>query len=152
MKSRFAIALCVISAVMAAPTASAGVFSDELARCLVRSTSKSDKQQLMVWMFATYSLNPAISRYVSISRTERVHINKRTARLFERLIGEDCSSEASKALRYEGFRAFRKAFRVLGRIAGRQMASTPAVSEGMTKFIEYINMEHLRRGLKIDTR
>ena len=42
----------------AAPPAGAGVFSDDLSKCLVASTTTRDQTDLVRWIFATAALHP----------------------------------------------------------------------------------------------
>jgi hypothetical protein len=39
----------------------AGRFADDMAKCLVKSTSEGDKAELMRWMFSSMSLHPDLA-------------------------------------------------------------------------------------------
>ena len=47
------LALCL--PLLSSPSAVAGVYADELAKCLVRSTTDADKTYLVRWLFASVS-------------------------------------------------------------------------------------------------
>ena len=47
-----------VAAAFTGQNASAGVFADELSKCLVKSSSTDDRVLLVQWMFGALSLHP----------------------------------------------------------------------------------------------
>src|SRR5258706_11445451 len=82
---------------LASALALAGPYSDEMAKCLVKSTSDADKNMLEKWMFAAAALHPAVQSIASVSDAERNELNKSTARLVERLLTESSTSTRSSS-------------------------------------------------------
>jgi len=74
----------------------AGMFSDDLSRCLVESSTSSDKLILVKWMFIAISLHPAVKSMVSVSAEQLDNSNKEIADLFVKLLTETCVSGAVK--------------------------------------------------------
>ncbi len=115
-------------AFLAAQSATAGPYSDEMAKCLVASTSEADKNFLVKWMFAAAALHPAVKSISSISDAQRNELNVKTAKLFERLLTESCKSQVQTAIKYEGQSTIESAFQVLGQVAARGLFSDPSVN------------------------
>ena len=118
------LALCSVGA-------KAGVYTDDLSKCLVKSTSTNDRVQLVRWMFAMLSLHPAVKSFVSVPDQQRDAATKAAAGLFTRLLTADCRKEAVNALKYEGAAAIGASFQVLGQVASRDLMTDPNVSKGM---------------------
>ena len=80
MFRRRAAALIFAVGIAGAPlAAAAGPYGDDLARCLVRSTSPEDQTTLIQWMFAISSLNPAVKRLTSVTDAQRSDLNRQVA-------------------------------------------------------------------------
>ena len=137
----FALAL----AVLPSDPAGAGVYSDELAKCLVRSTTDADKTYLMRWLFASMSVHPAVRSIALVSDAERAELNKNAARLFEKLITETCMTQTQEAVKYEGPGTLQSSFEVLGAVAGRGLMSDPGVAKSMAEFANYLDKQKLER-------
>lgn len=119
----------------------AGPYSDGLARCLVRSTSDADKNDLVKWMFAAAALHPAVMSLASVSDQQRDQSTRNAAKIVERLLTESCRAEARDALKYEGRNTLESAFQVLGQVAGRGLFADPAVARNLAEFGKYIDQK-----------
>ena len=64
--SRALLGAAVMAIGLTGQNASAGVFADELSRCLVKSSSTDDRVLLVQWMFAALSLHPAVQPMISV--------------------------------------------------------------------------------------
>ena len=125
-------------------TVFAGPYSNELAKCLVRSTSEEDKNDLMKWMFAAFASHPEVKSMASISESQREELNEKTANLMVRLLTESCRSETEQALKYEGQGTLEASFQVLGSVAARGLMSHPDVINYMAGLDKYIDAEKLK--------
>ena len=121
--------------------AHAGVFTDDLSRCMVEKTSDSDKVQLSRWMFAAMSKDPSLSSMINISQADRDKLNKATADLFGRLMLKDCRSQTLAALKNEGPSAIGQAGQVLGSAAAHKLLSSPEADAELDKMAEYGDKE-----------
>ena len=130
-------------AALSSGPAVAGPYSDELAKCLVRSTTDADKTYLVRWLFASVSTHPAVRSIASVSDAERNELNRNAAKLFERLITESCKTQTQEAVKYEGPATLQSSFEVLGQVAGRGLLSDPAVSRSMAEFANYLDKQKL---------
>jgi hypothetical protein len=123
-----------------AGSASAGVYADDLGKCLAESSSPQDRAALVQWMFSGLSMNPAVKPMTDLTPQQRDTYNREAASVFERLLVRDCHSQAVKALKYEGNTAFQGGFEVLGRVAATTMMSEPAAAAELQRFISYMDM------------
>ena len=121
----------------------AGLFEDELTKCLVTSTNNRDTTKLIKWFFKVYSDHPEVSYMVDLSDREKKVIDKEMADLFTRLLSEDCLDESKKAQKYEGDIVFFNAFQILGQTAAQGFNNNPDVMKSINKFVELIEYEKL---------
>jgi len=132
-------------AVLSPGSAIAGPYSDDLAKCLVKSTTEADKNYLVKWMFAAAALHPAVKSIASVSDAERDELNKNAAKLFERLVTESCKTETQEALKYEGPSTLQTSFEVPVQVAGRGLLSDPAVARSLADFANYVDKKKLEQ-------
>jgi hypothetical protein len=109
----------------------AGVYTDDLSNCLVKSSNDTDRLVLVQWIFSGLSLHPAVQPLVSITTEQRDAFNEKVAALFSRLLVDDCRKEAIDALKHEGSAAFDASFQVLGQVASRDLMTEPHVAKGL---------------------
>ena len=121
----------------------AGPFGDEMAKCLVTSTSNRDRTKLVKWIFRVYGEHPEVSYMVDLSDREKKVIDKDVADIFTRLLSEDCLDETKKALDYEGDNVMFTAFQALGQVAAQGFNVNPIVERNINKFTEFIEYEKL---------
>jgi len=130
-------AVSLFMAALLSSAASAGVYTDDLTKCLVKSSSADDQILLVQWIFSAFALNPAVAPLSSISAEQREEINKRTAALTERLLTVDCHKESVAAIKYEGITAISSGFQALGEVASRGLMNDPKVAAGMGDLDKY---------------
>ncbi|MEO8196522.1 MAG: hypothetical protein ABI689_07340 [Thermoanaerobaculia bacterium] len=143
--------LVVASAVLACaavPPASAGVYSDALAKCLVASTTPRDQTDLVRWIFATAALHPGVSSIAAVSAEQRTAMARTVAELFERLLTESCRSQFSAAMQNEGNQTIEAAFQVLGQVAMRALMADPAVGKGFDEIDTFLHKEKIEAAAK----
>jgi hypothetical protein len=144
----FAIAIVFVSCSLDVSAALAGPYSDDLAKCFVRSTSDSDKMVFGQWMFAALSLNPSLSPMMSITQQQRDDLNHKATDYYQRLMFSDCRQQTVDALKYEGATAIGFSFQILGQVAARSLMSEPHAQEGMKVMRQNIDKEKLTALLK----
>ena len=119
---------------LAAQSATAGPYSDEMAKCLVASTSEADKNFLVKWMFAAAALHPAVKSISSISDAQRNELNVKTA------------------IKYEGQSTIESAFQVLGQVAARGLFSDPSVNGFIAQLGSHIDPKKMESVLGAPTK
>jgi hypothetical protein len=128
-------------------SAFAGLYTDEVSKCLVSSTTSADRNGLVRWMFAIASLHPEVSAIAIVAPETRDAANKEAAALFQRLLLEACKEPAKNALQYEGPGALDAAFSVLGQIAGRELFTNPEVAAAGGAMAQYLDSAKLQEEL-----
>ena len=122
----------------------AGVHTNDLAECLVDSTSRQDRAALVNWLFSAASFHPALSSNASVTRDQLDAANRDSAELFVRLLTDSCKSESEKALKFEGHASIQGSFQALGKIASEELFSDSAVMEAAAGLDEYLDKSRLR--------
>ena len=120
----FAIATTPVQAV-------AGPFADDMAKCLVKSTSDADRIDLMRWIFSAIAVHPDLAALAKISQQERDEINAKAGKLFSRLLFDSCRPELVAAVKNEGPETIQYAFNTLGQVATRGLFTDSHVIESM---------------------
>jgi len=126
----------------------AGPYSDDLAKCLVSSTSADDKSTLVKWVFSIASLHPALGSVSAVTASQRTQTDKDVAALFEALLTQRCKKQTQEAVRYEGETTIGTAFEVLGQAAMMELFADPAVAKGLGSFTEHMDPKKLDRILE----
>lgn len=124
--------------------AAAGPFADDMAKCLVNSTSPQDRTVLVKWIFSIIALHPDLSAMSSVSAKQRDDISRSAGALFQRLLVESCRSQTQLALQNEGQQTIQYAFQVLGQVATTGLFSDPHVAEGTKDLAKYLDEEKLK--------
>lgn len=131
--------LCMLACALLASPAYAGAYSDDLAKCLVSSTSQEDKAALVRWVFATAALHPDVASISSVSDSARDQMDRGIAALFQELLTERCRKQTMDAVRYEGGQAFQQSFGYLGQVAMQELMTDKQVGAGFSAFIKYVD-------------
>lgn len=128
----------------------AGMYADDLSRCLVEKTTVADKNALVRWVIATTTLHPAVQSIANVSVAERTRANRETALLFERLLTESCIAQTRQAAKYEGAAALQTGFQTLGQVAMAELFANPDVAKGLGELDKLIDAKKLQQALQAD--
>lgn len=129
----------------------AGPYADDMAKCLVNSTSPEDRTLLVKWIFSAISLHPDLASMSSISTQRRDELTKGAGALFQRLLLESCRSETQAAFQNEGPQTLQYGFQILGQVAVRGLMTDPHVLEGMKGLGKSMDEKKLKALLAPDT-
>ena len=141
---RSVVALFFLVLVGTSRFAAAGPFADDMAKCLVNSTSTADRTVLVKWIFSVIALHPDLSAMSSISAKQRDDLSRSAGALFQRLLVESCRSETQKALQNEGKQTIQYAFQILGQVATTGLFNDPHVAEGTKDLAKYLDEDKLK--------
>ena len=144
MKFKALSAMAACMAVFHGSTAIAGVFADDLGKCLVNSTTKEDRANLIRWLFVAASHHPAVKPIATVTPAQQEESDKQMGTLFMKLLTESCKAEAQKALQTEGPGTIQFAFEVLGKVAGQELFSSPEVAGNLKGLAKYIDPEKIK--------
>ena len=123
--------------------ATAGPYADDLAKCLVSSTTENDRIQLVRWMFSAASLHPAVEPISSVTAADLDAANKTIADLVVKLLTDSCRAQTKDAIKYEGSATLETAFSVLGQVAGQELFTSPEVAAAMAGLEHHMDAEKL---------
>jgi len=141
--------ITVFSVLILKQPAYAGPYSDDLTRCIVESTTATDRIEFVKWMFVAMSVHPAVKSLSSTSEEQLESENKKTADLFMRLLTVSCREKAEKAIKYEGNVAIQTSFKILGQISAQELFANPDVAKAINGLEEYFDEEKLKSSLGI---
>ena len=142
--------LAALGVCLAGNAAQASVFSDDLTRCLVVHTTPADSTVLMKWIFAAIALAPALKPMSNISETQQTAVAQDAAKLFGRLVAQDCRKETLLAIKSDGSSALVQSFQVLGSTAGRSIFQSPEAKAGLKSLSNYIKADPQILSLKAE--
>ena len=136
MKRLIAIAACAVS-LSATTQVRAGVYTDDLTKCIVKSADESDRAKLIEFIFAAMAADPAVAAMSNITPERRAGLGRDFTRLSERLLLVDCRKEAIEALKNEGNSVIEASFTVLGSVAMRGLMNNPATKATFASLNDY---------------
>jgi hypothetical protein len=147
MVRRMALLVLVLVAVAHGRCAFAGVYSDDLGKCLVAHTGDQDRVDLVKWIFAAVSVHPAVRDYVSMTDAQRASFIETAAGLSMRLMTDDCHKETVAAIKYEGNAAIESAFELLGSISMKGLMTQADVAKTMSAVGTYFEKNEKLKAL-----
>jgi len=134
-----------LALIVMATTANAGPFTDEMSKCLVRSTSEADKTLLIKWIFAAMATHPDVESLSSVTPEMGEQLNKETGKLVMRLLTRSCKTETRQAVEFEGEDTFKASFGVLGQVAMQGLMANGEVSNYFSGFEKHLDAKELQR-------
>ena len=123
---------------------SAGEATDRLSVCLVENTSSQDEINLIRWIVVAYGSHPEVSDLAQSSVLLETEVDIEVAKLFERLLSEDCSTETKTAIIIGGDAAIETAFSILGKVAAKSLTQDAQVSQRLEGFVRYIDFSSIQ--------
>ena len=130
----------------ASTKAEAGPYGDDLAKCLVNSTTSTDKRALVKWMFATAAQHPDVKPIAAVSTQQYDAFNKAIGTQFELLLTKTCRQQAQQAVKFEGESTIESSFQILGQAAARELFAYPSVAAGMADMTKHADS---RKGIPV---
>ncbi len=144
MKKQFLTILGALTLLTASVPGHAGLYADDMGRCLVSATSTKDKTDLVRWIFAVAALHPEVANIAAANASQRVELNRQAGKLFQRLLTEDCRKQTQEALKYEGAIAMQLSFQVLGQVAMQELMNHNAVRNGFSELSKYMDESKIK--------
>jgi hypothetical protein len=143
---KHSLSLCVACAFVfgCISSAWAGVYADDLGKCLVSATTKDDRSNLIRWLFVAAAQHPAVKPISVISPAQQDESDKAMGALIMRLLTDSCKTDAQKAIQYEGPVTIQIAFEVLGKVAGQELFSSPEVTANLKGLAKYIDADKIK--------
>jgi hypothetical protein len=115
--------------------------------CFLRSTSQSERLELMKFSFILFADHPAFKSVISATPDQKDEINEKVAIILNRLVTENCRLELQEALVHEGDAIFKESFTTLLEMSGKEasetLTSNPKYLEGFMKHINRLSNDFL---------
>lgn len=135
--------IAALVALATAPPGFAGLYTDDLSRCIVDSTTTEDRANLMKWVYIAMSQHPMVASLTTAKPADMDAANKIIGQLLTRLLTDSCVQKAKDAIRVEGAGAIQASFQVLGQVAASGLFSDPNVVKGMAGLEQYADKKKL---------
>jgi len=126
-----------------AATAHAGPLGDDLARCLVSSSTAQDKTEIVRWVFTAVAAHPAVKQMASVTDAQREAASKAMGDLITRLLTVNCADATGKAVRGEGLSSIDTSFAALGQAAIQDLFSDPGVGAALSSMEKYVDVKKI---------
>jgi hypothetical protein len=123
----------------ASQSAVAGLYTDDLSRCLVSSTTKEDRVVLVKWIFTALAQHPDVASLTTIDSANAESATKELGAMFMRLMTDVCGAKLVEAIKYEGTSALEQSFSVLGQVAARELMVHPDVLKSLTGLEKHLD-------------
>ena len=120
--------------------AQAGQTVDALSSCLVKSTTAADKTAVLQWTFSALAAHPDLKALSNVSAEQRNSLDQKFAQTVQRIIVEQCSSQAKAVIQTEGIQAVGQSFQALANETGQAIINTPEVKQQLTGTLKYVDL------------
>ena len=141
---RYMMAVLLGSATLGAlPQAQASTAQTQLSDCLVKSITAADKTVVLQWTFTALGSHPDLKQYSNVSETQKENLDKNFASVLQRILVEQCSSQAKAVIQAQGFQAVGESFQELGQITGDEILKTPEVKSQLNAVVKHIDLNKI---------
>ena len=136
-------AFMAISLLGTAQFANAGQAVSQLSDCLVKSTTAADKTTVLQWTFTALAQHPDLKSFSNVSAEQKTALDKSLAQTLQRILAEQCSTQAQAVIKAEGIQAVGESFQELGSITGEEILKTPEIKQQLNGVVKYIDLNKL---------
>ncbi|MDM1246290.1 hypothetical protein HX005_02630 [Acinetobacter sp. R933-2] len=121
----------------------AGQAVDQLSECLVKSTTAADKTTVLQWTFTALAQHPDLKTFAHVTDEQKTALDKNLAQTLQRILTEQCSTQAQAVIKAEGLQAVGESFQELGSITGEEILKTPEIKQQLNGVLKYIDLNKL---------
>lgn len=121
----------------------AGQAVDQLSECLVKSTTAADKTTVLQWTFTALAQHPELKTFSQVTPEQKTALDKSLAQTLQRILTEQCSTQAQAVIKAEGLEAVGNSFQELGSITGEEILKTPEIKQQLNGVLKYIDLNKL---------
>jgi hypothetical protein len=129
---------------LAAGSAGAGPYSDDLAKCMVRSSTPADRAEFVKFLFSALAQHPDVASMAKISPQQMEAASRASGELVQRLLLQSCRSEAHQAIRYEGVQSIYFGFQFYGQAMAAELIGNPIVAAKMKDLNNYLDADKFK--------
>lgn len=121
----------------------AGPAVDQLSDCLVKSTTVTDKTAVLQWTFVALSAHPDLKHLSQVTPEQKQALDQKLATVLQRILVEQCSTQAQAVIQTEGIQAVGSSFQELGQITGEEILKNPEVKGQLQGVLRYVDLNKL---------
>lgn len=118
----------------------AGQAVDDLSACLIKSTTATDQTAVLQWTFASLASHPDLKAFAHVTEAQKNQLDQKFAQTVQRIIVEQCASQAKAVIQSEGVQAVGQSFQALASQTGEALINTPEVKQQLTGTLRYIDL------------
>lgn len=133
------------AALLAAGPVYAGPYADDMAKCMVRSSTPADHAVFIRFIFTAMVQHPDVAAMAKVTPQQLDDTLKSTGELVQRLLLETCRSETQLAIRYEGLQTVYGAFQIFGQAMAAELFGNAAVTAKMNGINRYMDPERFKK-------
>jgi hypothetical protein len=137
-------AALLVAGLLAAGPSGAGPYSDDLAKCMVRSSTPADRAEFVKFLFSAMAQHPDVSSMAKISPQQLEATLKGTGELIQRLLLQSCRSEAQQAIHSEGVQSIFLGFQVYGQAMAAELLGNPIVAAKLNDLNKYMDADKFK--------
>lgn len=116
---------------------------DQLSNCLVKSTTATDKTTVLQWTFVALSSHPDLKQFSHVTDEQKTALDKNVAQVLQRILVDQCSTQAKAVIQADGVQAVGESFQQLGQITGEEILKTPEVKQQLNGLLRYVDLNKL---------
>ena len=137
-------AALLAAGLLAAGPSGASDYSDDLAKCMVRSSTPADRAEFVKFLFSAMAQHPDVSSMAKISPQQLEATLKATGELIQRLLLQSCRSEAQQAIHYEGMQSIFLGFQFYGQAMAAELLGNPIVAAKLNDLNKYMDADKFK--------
>lgn len=134
-------AALLTAGLLAAGPSGAGPYSDDLAKCMVKSSTPADRAEFVKFLFSALAQHPDVASMAKISPQQMQAASKAAGQLVQRLLLQSCRSEARQAIHYEGVQSIYFGFQFYGQAMAAELIGNPVVAAKMKDLNNYLDAD-----------
>ncbi|ANF81266.1 hypothetical protein A3K93_03010 [Acinetobacter sp. NCu2D-2] len=139
----FKAALLASTMMFTAQTASASIAQEQLSSCLVKATTAADKTSVLQWTFAALATHPDLKAFAQVSEAQKEQLDKNFAAVVQRILVEQCSTQAKAVIQADGVEGIGASFQELGQITGEEILKNPEIKSQLKGVLKYLDLNKL---------
>jgi hypothetical protein len=126
-----------------AMTTQASPAQDQLSQCLIQSTTAADKTSVLQWTFAALSTHPDLKAFAQVSDAQKEQLDQNFAAVLQRIVVEQCSTQAKAVIQEDGVEGIGSSFQELGQITGEEILKNPEIKAQLKGVLRYVDLNKL---------
>ena len=134
----------LVTGLLAAAPSGAGPYAEDLAKCMVRTSTPADRAEFVKFLFSAMAQHPDVSSMANIPRRQMESTVKASGELIQRLLLQSCRTETQQAIHYEGMEAVFYSYQFYGQAMAAELFGNPIVAAKMKDLNNYLDADKFK--------